>query len=759
MFSRAVQKRARPPRVLLVDDDDLQLRALRRAGRAHRHLELLFASSAAEAIELLEAEQTPIDLIVMDVYMPDVDGVEACRWIKANDDTAHIPVVLASVTVTPALEQIAHEAGALRTITKPIDLGRLPIPPTKIRPPVDIPSVMSKTTRGADLLVSMLSQAGVDVVFGLPGGAISPVHDALIDNEIRVITTKHEAGAMFAAAGYAHTTGKLGVVAVTSGPGALNCMTGLASAWCDGLPVLLLVGDVPRGAQGRGVLQDSSAHGLQIVEKSRHISKLAAEVASPSQLPHILRRAIATALSGRKGPVVLTLPIDVMTAQVTEPRVGGSVTMGGMVAGETLDEIAELLLGAERPLILAGSGVRGNEAPEKLIAVAERFGCPVATTPKAKGVFPEDHPLSLGVLGLGGHRSARRYLDSGVDVVLAVGTSLGDMATDGFAPALQASRALIHVDIDAHQVGKSYSPTHAVVASAAELLGGLAARRQDFIPATRALPNGISRHILPSSTKPDRIASHDAINELQALLPRDTIYTVDSGEHFLYATQYLEITKPDAFVVMTGLGSMGQSIGAAIGAQLAHPGRTVAAICGDGCFAMNAFEIATAVQEQIPIRVFVFNDERLGMVENGHETVYGRRPHYSTGPLDICSIARGLGATTARVDATGQLDAAIFAAPGPVVIEMRIDADIKIPKVDRVAVMSTKPMVKAPKQVPPPLAPGLAAAGTIPPPIGNPAAAQTRPSSPALPAPGSTPSPLDTTHASEPARRRLRAVN
>src|SRR3954465_4823423 len=150
------------------------------------------------------------------------------------------------------------------------------------------------TPRGADLLVSMLAQAGVDVVFGLPGGAISPVHDALIDHSIRVITTKHEANAMFAAAGYAPTTGKLGGVAVTPGPGALNAMTGLASAWCDGLPLLLLVGDVPRTAQGRGVLQDSSSHGLQIVEMSRHITKLAAEISSASSLPHMLRRAIAT---------------------------------------------------------------------------------------------------------------------------------------------------------------------------------------------------------------------------------------------------------------------------------------------------------------------------------------------------------------------------------------------------------------------------------------------------------------------------------
>lgn len=687
-------------RVLVVDDDELQLRALQRSNRGASDIELLVASNAIDALLIIGSARP--DVVIMDVFMPGLDGVEACRRIKANPTTRDVEVILASVTMTPELEEVGKLAGAARAISKPFDIRKLVAPPKQIRPLAEVPSVMTETTRGADLLVSMLASAGVDVVFGLPGGAISPVHDALLDHSIRVITTKHEAGAMFAAAGYAHTTGKLGVVAVTSGPGALNAMTGLASAWCDSLPVLLLVGDVPRGAQGRGVLQDSSSHGLQIVEMSRHISKMAAEIASPSSLPHMLRRAIATALSGRKGPVVLTLPIDIMTAQVSTPRVGGSITMGNMVAGETLDEIAELLLGADRPLILAGSGVRGHGAPARLRAVAERFSCPVVTTPKAKGVFPETHPLSLGVLGLGGHRSARRYLDSGVDVVLAVGTSLGDMATDGFAPALQASRALIHVDIDARQVGKSYSPTHAVVASADELLGGLADRRLEFSPLKRPLPTGVERHLIASSTKSDRIAPHDAILELQRLLPPDTIYTVDSGEHFLYATHYLETAHPDAFVVMTGLGSMGQSIGAAIGAQLAHPGRSVAAIVGDGCFAMTAFEIATAVQEQLPIRVFVFNDERLGMVENGHKTVYGRRPRYSTGPLDICSIARGLGAVTMRVDGKNQFDPLMFTAPGPVVIDVRIDPDIMIPKVDRVAVMATKPKVQpAPQPVDP----------------------------------------------------------
>jgi acetolactate synthase-1/2/3 large subunit len=424
---------------------------------------------------------------------------------------------------------------------------------------------------------------------------------------------------------------------------------------------------------------------------SRHISKLAAEITSPSSLPHILRRAIATAMSGRRGPVVLTLPIDVMTAMVTEPRIGGSIAVENVIDDATLEEISELLHDAERPLILAGSGVRGHGAPTRLLEVAELFSCPVATTPKAKGVFPETHPHSLGVLGLGGHRSARRYLDSGVDVVLAIGTSLGDLSTDGFAPAIQASRALIHVDIDARQVGKSYSPTHAVVGSAVELLGGLVRYTSSDRSRKRPMLSGVERHIIASSTKSDRIAPQDAILELQRLLPPDTIYTVDSGEHFLYAIQYLETAHPDAFIVMTGLGSMGQSIGAAIGAQLAHPGRSVAAICGDGCFAMNAFEIATAVQERLPIRVFVFNDERLGMVENGHQNVYGRRPSYPTGQLDICSIARGLGAATIRVDGQNQFDPSIFAVPGPVVVDVRIDPDVVMPKVDRVAVMATKP--------------------------------------------------------------------
>jgi acetolactate synthase-1/2/3 large subunit len=394
--------------------------------------------------------------------------------------------------------------------------------------------------------------------------------------------------------------------------------------------------------------------------------------------------------------------MDVTMAQIARPRAAGILTMSNTIAPEQLDEIADLLRDAQRPLLLAGHGVRGNGAPQLLRVVAERLAVPVATTPKGKGTFSEAHPLALGVLGLGGHRSAQRYLEAGVDVVIAIGTSLGDLSTNGFAPQLQATRALVHVDVDARQIGRSYSPTHAIVATAAEFLGGLSERlalATDHAVTLRALPGGVERQVLPSSRRADRIAPQDALAELQEILPRDTIYSIDSGEHFLFAAHYLETHLPDAFVAMTGLGSMGQSIGAAIGAQLAFPARTVAAICGDGCFAMNAFEIATAAAERLPIRVFVFNDERLGMVERGHRTVYGRTPEYTTGPLDVCSIGRGLGATVLCVKHPGQLRAArdtLRSAPGPIVVDVRIDPEIAMPRRERVSAMAPGGAAKPP---------------------------------------------------------------
>jgi acetolactate synthase-1/2/3 large subunit len=677
---------------VVVDDDRMQLRAIERVLRDQRHVELTVADNAIDAMLAVGALKP--DLVIMDVIMPGLDGIEACRRIKSNPATSDVQVVLASAMMTPELERAARLAGAKRAVAKPVDLFELLGGLTTVEAPVLAQPEAAPLVRGADVLVQILADAGVEIVFGLPGGAISPVHDALLDSRIRMITTRHESGAMFAAAGYARATGKLAVVAVTSGPGVLNAMTGLATASCDGLPVLLLVGEVPRVMQGKGVLQDGSAHGLRIVEMARHITKLAAEVPRSSALPHVLRRAITTATSGRPGPAVLTLPFDVTTGHIVRPRESGTVTARSRVAPEVLDDVTALLRDAQRPLLMVGSGMRGGAAPARLLALAEHLSCPVATSPKGKGVFPESHPLALGVLGLAGHRSAQRYVEGGLDVVVALGTSLGDLATDGFPAHLQASRALIHVDVDPHQIGKSYAPTHAIIAPAAEFLAGLLERVADLPcrkSTLRAMTGGVERQVLSASRRPERMASHDAVIELQDALPPDTIFAIDCGEHFMFAVHFLEIDRPDAFVTMSGLGSMGQSIGAAIGTQLAFPGRMVAAICGDGCFAMNAFEVATAVAERLPIRVFVFNDERLGMVENGHRTLFGRSPEFPTAPLDVCAVARGLGATALRVERPGQLAQAgdfLRNEPGPVVIEVRVDPDIRLPRRERVVAMA-----------------------------------------------------------------------
>jgi acetolactate synthase-1/2/3 large subunit len=545
------------------------------------------------------------------------------------------------------------------------------------------PSAMAPV-RTADALVDILIAQGVDVIFGLPGGPISPLIDALLDRpEIRVVNTRSEGAALFAAAGYAHASGKLGVAMVTTGPGVLNAMTGLTSAYCDGLPVLLLAGEVARRNFGRGALQDGSAYGLHIVDMLRNVTKFAAELNDPQRAPAMLRSAIRTALSGPQGPVALTLPMDTTLAKLESvPQVSVPPILERAVAPEALEQAAATMRETKRGLIFAGSGVRRGAGAQRLVELAERTQWPVVTTPKAKGVFPEDHPLSLGIFGMGGHISAYDYLEKGVETIVAVGTSFNELSTDGWSALLQPSRALIHVDIDDRQFGRAYACTLGIVATAEQFLGQMTARMPQ---APERHFGGVRRHVLPLGTAAG-LPMHHALGEIQKALPEDAIFTVDSGEHFVFATHYLKTTAPDSYLVMTGLGSMGQSVPAAIGAQLAHPDRVVATIVGDGCFAMNAFEIATAVNAKLPLIIFVINDGRLGMVEIGATNVYGRTADFPTGPMDIPQLAAALGAQTVVAEEFGQIrDAQLMEMRkrGPVVVDVRIDPTIKIPKRER----------------------------------------------------------------------------
>jgi acetolactate synthase-1/2/3 large subunit len=549
--------------------------------------------------------------------------------------------------------------------------------------------VASVRRRTADVLIDGLVEAGVEVVFVLPGGTISPLNDALIDRpEIRVINVRHESGAMFGAAAYARTSGKIGVVLVTSGPGVLNAMTGLASAHCDGLPVLLLAGEVPRPLHGRRALQEGSAHHLDITSMCRPITKLSLEIPFPDLAPAIFRRAINTAMSGRRGPVVLTLPLDVTSAPIVAPEVAGDVGVTfGLESSRTqraLDETAEALRSASRPLIFAGSGTRWGQAPAHLRALAEALQVPVMTTPKGKGVFPETHPLSLGVFGHGGHPSSRAYLEGGIDTLLAIGTGLSDPATDGWSPLLAPSRHFIHVDADAMQLGRNYPVTTGIVGDADAVLSRLAARMGDVRRESRRF--GVERFSDPATAvhgPEGRITPQRALWEIQQSLPADTIYACDIGEHLLFATHYLEISRPESFLIMTGLASMGSGIPGAIGARLAESSRQTVAICGDGCFSMALGDVSVAARYKLPLLIAVLNDMRYGMVEIGAKSVYNRSPCYSTAPINIVDLAHGAGVRALTIQQGGEismLDLRGMLESGPVVLDIRIDKGVQMPK-------------------------------------------------------------------------------
>jgi acetolactate synthase I/II/III large subunit len=542
--------------------------------------------------------------------------------------------------------------------------------------------------RTADALVDLLVAAGVEVVFGLPGGAISPVHDALVDRpEIRVINTRHEQGALFAACGYAHSTGRLAVAIVTSGPGVLNAMTGLASAHCDGLPVLLIAGEVSRHRFGKKALQDGSSHELDIVSMAHSITKMAVQVSDPESAPWTLRRAIATAQSGRRGPVLVTLPLDVATAQLKMPQVSHATQVELLLDQKVLTAAARALARAKRPVIFAGAGCRFEDAPRHVRELSERLQVPVMTTPKAKGVMPESHPLSLGVFGWGGHSSSSDYLKEGCDVLLAVGTGLGEVATSCWSPLLKSTEHFIHIDADAAQIGRSYTPTMGIVGRAAQVLPKLTA----LVPGGRRQQKrfGVTRYtdaapILNGPT--GRIAPQRALEELQQILPSDAIFGSDMGEHMLFATHYLRIQDPSSWSFMTGLSSMASGIGSAVGIAVANQERPVAIVCGDGCFSMAMAEIGTAARERIPFVLCVLNDERLGMVEIGHTAIYGRTPEFGAGPMNIPALAEGLGAGSVTVERAGDL---LKAGPAvmrflrrgiPVVIDVRIDTEVRMPK-------------------------------------------------------------------------------
>jgi acetolactate synthase-1/2/3 large subunit len=537
-------------------------------------------------------------------------------------------------------------------------------------------------------LVDVLHDFGANVVFGVPGGAISGFYDALLERpDIRIITTKHEAMAGFLAIGYSMATGRPGVVLTTAGPGITNALTGIASAFYEGVPVVHIAGEVARSAFGRGALQEGSPSGFDSVAIMRRVTKMSVMLAHPGPAASVLRKALTTAFSGRRGPVFVSLPLDVACASVEPQPVIGSVRTSFEIDPDGARRAIELLERAKNPLILAGAGTRESTSKRALRRLAEHVGASVCVTTKGKGVFPEDHPLYLGIVGFGGHESVIKHLQKGVDVLLAVGTGLNDFTTNAWTPLLRATRSFIQVDIDSAQLGKNYAIDLGLVGPADQVIGRMLEHRSETRPGT--LVSSTSR----LETQPLTRSAHGALTTMEVVeimndvCPKDALFTADMGEHLSVALHYLRVGEHADFLTCLGFGSMGSGIGAAIGYQLGAPHRRTFAICGDGGFLMFGNELATAVQYGLRTTFVVINDGRLNMVHHGMMDLFERTPDFSTQVVNFAEMAKSMGATGYVVNTEEGLRAGLAEHDGPVVLDVRIDPDIRLGGNQRVAAL------------------------------------------------------------------------
>ena len=558
---------------------------------------------------------------------------------------------------------------------------------TQLTPiPADVAAPSKPGIRAATQLLRAFAARGVGAAFVIPGGAVGPIFDALADvPEIDLVSTRHEATAVFAAIGHARATGKPALVLVTSGPGATNTLTGVACAEAEDVPVILIGGDVATRFAGRGAFQDGSHLGLDVVGLMRNITRFSTSVFSPSMAAGAAARAWSAATTGRPGPVFLAVPYDVGLTTSSESEIAHSPSHVQEPDPAACRAAKDLLVSAKRPLLVLGSGARG--AVRASVALAEQLSAPVVVTSHAKGVFPERHPLYLGLLGNAEHPSARDYVVSRPDVVCVVGSRLGDFATNGWRLPIAGKTATIQIDRDPLRIGCNAPVTLGIVADSALALDAIHQAPSQSRPAPirecvgfRTLP--WERSSSPGLLKPQRVV--EAIGEAFS----DAVFCSDIGEHMGFAQHYLLVEGPDRFHCMAGLGSMGSGLGAAIGVQHARPCERVVAFVGDGGFHMHAGELLTCVERDIGVIFVVFNDGCWNMVEHGFRAIFRRAPCRLPRQIaDIAAIARSYGADACRLDDEAALEPSrlrALARPGvPLVLDVRIDPRESLSRANR----------------------------------------------------------------------------
>ena len=534
---------------------------------------------------------------------------------------------------------------------------------------------------GAEILIDALVEQGVDTIFGYPGGAVLNIYDALYKNSdrIRHILTAHEQGAAHAADGYARATGKVGVCLATSGPGATNLVTGIATAYMDSIPMVAITGNVGTSLIGRDSFQEVYIAGITMP-----ITKHNFVVRDVEELADTVRDAFRIAASGRPGPVLIDIPKDITAAKCEFiPKGKVEINETYEISDEELQTVADMIAASERPMIYYGGGVETSDAGNMLLQLQRKADIPSAHTMMAIGCIPDTEPLSLGMIGMHGTVSAAWAVER-CDLLVCIGARFSDRVatnTKRFAP----SAKVIHVDIDNAEINKNIGVDYAIVSDAENFL-------EKVMPYIKEAKHDAWRaQITEWQTKLDYVPKddesvihpHQLLRTVAEETPEDTIIATDVGQHQLWSAQYNGRKHVRQFLTSGGLGTMGFGYGAALGAQVAFPDRTVVHITGDGSFHMNLNEICTAVSYNLPVITIIMNNRVLGNVRQWQTMFYGSRysqtdPHRKT---DYVKLADAFGARGVRVTNIAELRDALREAmkrTGPVLIDAQIDKDERV---------------------------------------------------------------------------------